>query len=138
MIISVKKGFTIVDTLVGLMVISVVVIALYLTFVAATLIQTRARQITIATAEAEKAIEVQRNRKFSDLIASPPSSTIAGLPAGQLNITISSFKPDGCDLATTCTLKKINATVSWKSGGLTRQATLETLATKWGLNDVVP
>lgn len=122
-----KRGFSTIETLAGLAVISIVAVAILLAFVVSTIQQIKAKQLTVAIAETERTLEQQRNKSFSQLTDGTTTSQLTNLPAGQLQLVVSSVNTN---------LKQLQATASWTSGGGTRSVSLDTYASAGGLNDL--
>lgn len=122
-----KKGFSTVELLAATAIIGIVIIAIYLSFVLSTQLQSRAKQITIATNEAELSLESQRNKAFDDLALGDETETLITLPSGEKTISITQIDDQ---------LKKISVNVSWQSGSVSKNVTLESLASAGGINDI--
>lgn len=128
-----QAGFTLIETLVALVVIAMSVAAVLTAFIAVESLNRRARNLTIATQAANQQLETYRNTAYagiptganqdlSSLLTPYPS---LGTPRSAL-ATITEIDPAG--------LKQVDIAISYTESGKTKNVQVSTLIARRGIN----
>jgi prepilin-type N-terminal cleavage/methylation domain-containing protein len=111
-----SHGFTLVEMLITMIIISLVFLAFCDLAVVSVRTHQKADNEFIATGIAERRLETLRQYSFSALIAGTTTETLTELPGGQLTVTIGSVSG-----VITNSMRQIQVTVTWNATN--RQAT---------------
>lgn len=123
-----RKGFSIIEVIASICIISVGLLALYSVFTLALSMSIRNKHTTIAYQNMNKSMEETRAITYNSLTNGTTTQVISDLPSGNLTKIISNYNGD-------IKIKQIAITVTWREKGRTENVTASTLATGGGLND---
>lgn len=121
-----RKGFSLIELLVTLAVISIAILAIYEVFLFTLKTTRQARNVTYAYQAAEEEREIIKNTAFSSLVNQSGGSfldqtqSLSRLPDGQGQLTIEDYNGDS-------KVKKILVRVLWLESNGTKEYTLTTL-----------
>lgn len=126
-----QTGFSIVEIVVGTVVIGIMVIALTNTFIAINVIQRRSANLSLATRIGEQKIESLRNNHYNTLPISPPPLDFTNELPAQLagprsaTVTISEPQPG---------IKRLDISISYREGRQTKNLHLSSLIGNLGIS----